>query len=130
MQDLRQDSSSGFTTDPFVYLQALGGLLGAALMVVGMVFSIRLLNFFFGLLSNPESFQTYHEQMIQALGEDSLEMQFGDTTLNLTELLALIVFGVGILIMGKLLGMVLIHGAKMLHTCLKDRTQSAPSPRR
>lgn len=60
---------------PAQILRALCALVGAACILAGLIFAIRLFQFVFGGLSQPETFGELYPRWIEALGGEQLDVE-------------------------------------------------------
>ena len=114
------------TLDPLKWLKLIGGLCGAALIIVSLVFVFRLFTFFHAQLTDPQTFEIYLQQLIQAIGGEELTLQFGENQVHTANYAAIITFGLGIMIMGWLAAKMLVTGSRMLQICMREARPKPP----
>ena len=123
MKDYDQQQEDDIFTMKHVMgvMRALGALLGVIAIIMGLVYASRMFALIFDALHEPELFRSQLATWAAAIGGDELDLVIAGASYPVANVLALLVLGVGALVLTWLaLGLVLA-GAKTVSWCLGDR---------
>ncbi len=95
--------------------------LGILAIVIGLYCSTKIFFGIYDVLRNPEGFQAIHGQWIEAVGGKELSVQINGDEYPVANLVAILVLGLGALVLAWIAIAVMVTGAKIVSWTSSDR---------
>jgi hypothetical protein len=95
--------------------------LGIITIVVGLYCSTRIFFGILGVLNSPEGFQAVYQQWVNAVGGKELDIRIDEDPFPVANLVAILVLGVGSLVLAWIALAIMLTGAKIVTWTSSDR---------
>jgi hypothetical protein len=110
----------GLQTLPQI-MRAVGAVLGAIAILIGLVYATRVFGMVITTLHNPEAFQAYLDKWATAVGGAELDVTIDGTTFHCAREVGIMVLGGGTVILGWIAMGFMVAGAKIVSWTAGDR---------